>query len=252
MTRPSNDFPVPLITMEQTSSTNNYLRKYCNRRQSPVFTTVTANFQTGGRGQRGNTWESEASRNLLFSFVLFPEFLEARRQFLLSQIISLSIIEVLADYTKGISIKWPNDIYWQERKICGILIENDLIGDRICQSIVGVGININQQEFHSSAPNPVSLWQITGKEHNRREILTKIILRVKDYYYDQLTYTNSDAIATRYQEALFRKKGLYPYQDTDGTFLAEILRVEPEGLLVLRTQSGEERKYAFKEVQYVL
>lgn len=245
------DFPVPLITIEQTNSTNNYLHEYCNRQQPSAFTTVTADFQTGGRGQRGNSWESETGRNLLFSFVLFPEFLEARRQFLLSQIISLSIKEVLTDYTTGISIKWPNDIYWQDRKICGILIENDLVGNSICKSIAGVGVNINQREFYSSAPNPVSLWQITGKEHNCQEILAQIMQRVKDYY-SLLLRGNSEAIASRYQKALFRRKGLYLYKDFNGKFLAEIVHVEPEGLLVLRTQSGKERKYAFKEVQYVL
>ena len=125
---PSPDlFPVPLIHIIETNSTNNYLQTFCTREKAEELTTVVADFQTSGRGQRGNSWESEPAKNLLFSFVLFPEFLEARRQFLISQIVSLAIKEELDTYTDDISIKWPNDIYWKEKKICGILIENDLM-----------------------------------------------------------------------------------------------------------------------------
>lgn len=119
------EFPVPLIILPETDSTNNYLTQLCNEQQSAVreFTTVIAERQTAGKGQRGNSWESEDCRNITFSFVLYPTFIEARRQFILSQIVSLSIKEELDEWTKGISIKWPNDIYWNEKKICGILIE---------------------------------------------------------------------------------------------------------------------------------
>ncbi|MBP9507653.1 MAG: biotin--[acetyl-CoA-carboxylase] ligase, partial [Bacteroides sp.] len=124
-------FPVPLVHLSETDSTNRYLKQLCD--QSPVeeLTTVVAEFQTSGRGQRGNIWESEAGKNLLFSFVLYPTFLEARRGFLLSQLISLALKEELDQYADGFSIKWPNDIYWHNRKIAGILIENNLIGSSI-------------------------------------------------------------------------------------------------------------------------
>lgn len=155
---PSLDtFPVPLIHINETNSTNNYLQSLCSEQKVEELTVIVADFQTSGRGQRGNSWESDPGKNLLFSTVIFPEFLEARRQFLISQIISLAIKEELDTYTSDISIKWPNDIYWKEKKICGMLIENDLMGRNINQSIAGIGININQEIFHSSAPNPVSL-----------------------------------------------------------------------------------------------
>lgn len=169
---PSPDtFPVPLIHINETNSTNNYLQSLCSEQKVEELTVVVADFQTSGRGQRGNSWESAPGKNLLFSTVIFPEFLEARRQFLISQIISLAIKEELDTYTTDISIKWPNDIYWKEKKICGMLIENDLMGRNISQSIAGIGININQEIFHSSAPNPVSLLQITEEEHDLFEIL---------------------------------------------------------------------------------
>ena len=135
MPSPDMSFPVPLIHISETNSTNSYLQALCSKQQGvAAFTTVVADFQTSGRGQRGNSWESEPKKNLLFSFVLFPDFLEARRQFLISQIVSLAIKEELDSYADDFSIKWPNDIYWKDKKICGMLIENDLMGRNISQS----------------------------------------------------------------------------------------------------------------------
>lgn len=250
-------FPFPLVALDETDSTNQYLSLLCNRLQESVaeLTTVTAEFQTAGKGQRGNTWEAEAGKNLLFSFVLYPSFLEARRQFTLSQIVSLAIKEELSRWSDEITIKWPNDIYWKERKICGILIENDLSGSRIRRCIAGIGININQEVFHSDAPNPVSLKQITGKEHDRHEILAHILRRVQIYYNslqmeDFAVY--SAEISARYARSLFRRRGLHPYEDANGKFLARLLRVEQDGRFVLEDESGKEREYLFKEVQYTL
>lgn len=250
-------FPYPLIALQQTDSTNQHLCLLCNDRQENIheLTTVTAEFQSAGKGQRGNTWEAEEGKNLLFSFVLYPTFLEARHQFILSQIVSLSIKEELERWSNDITIKWPNDIYWKDKKICGILIENDLSGHYISRSISGIGININQKAFYSDAPNPVSLTQITGKEHNRHEILAHILKRVEIYYKglqveDFNTY--SAEINARYARSLFRRRGLHPYEDANGKFLARLLRVEQDGRFILEDESGKEREYLFKEVQYIL
>lgn len=254
---PPTEFPVPLIVVEETGSTNNYLTQLCNEQPSAVseFTTVIAERQTAGKGQRGNSWESEDGKNITFSFVLYPTFVEARRQFILSQIVSLSIKEALDEWTDGISIKWPNDIYWNEKKICGILIENDLAGYHIGRSISGIGVNINQEVFRSDAPNPVSLKQITGCDHNRYQILANIMKRVKAYY----TLLQADApgdaatlIANRYSQSLFRRQGFHRYTDANGEFSARLLRVEPDGRFVLEDREGKERGYLFKEVQYTI
>lgn len=249
---PSPDiFPVPLIHISETNSTNNYLQSLCSKQKVEELTVVVADFQTSGRGQRGNSWESDSGKNLLFSIVIFPEFLEARRQFLISQIISLAIKEELDTYTTDISIKWPNDIYWKEKKICGMLIENDLMGRNISQSIAGIGININQETFHSFAPNPVSLRQITGKEFDLFEILKNIVLRIQSYY-SLLKKGNTESIVCQYEMSLFRKEGMHRFKDANGEFLARIIRVEPEGRLILEDEMLNKRGYMFKEVEYLL
>lgn len=250
-------FPFPLVALDRTDSTNQYLSRLCNGKQGIVaeFTTVTAEYQTAGKGQRGNTWEAEEGKNLIFSFVLYPTFLKARRQFILSQVVSLAVKEELGRWSDEITIKWPNDVYWRDRKICGILIENDLAGHNIARTISGIGININQEVFRSDAPNPVSLKQITGKEHDRYTILTHILRRI-EVYYNSLRLEAPDpysgGIATRYARSLYRCRGLHPYEDANGKFLARLLRVEQDGRLVLEDEKGQERQYLFKEVRYVI
>ncbi|MCI1681187.1 MAG: biotin--[acetyl-CoA-carboxylase] ligase [Bacteroides sp.] len=250
-----NNFPVPVIHLEETDSTSHYLNQLCSEQQHLIseFTTVTAQFQTAGKGQRGNGWESERGKNLLFSFIFYPSFLEAKKQFILSQLISLAIKEELDQWTDCISIKWPNDIYWKEQKICGILIENELTGHQIDQSIAGIGININQDTFHSDAPNPVSLKQITGKEYDCNLILAGIMKRIKDYYARlQDKDGTTKLIMERYANSLFRKEGFHLYRDKIGEFSARLSRVESDGRFILEDKTGKEREYLFKEVQYML
>lgn len=247
--------PFPLIQLEETDSTNRYLTQKCDTEKVDEYTTVCADYQTAGKGQRGNRWESERGKNLMFSLVLYPVFLEARRQFLLSQIAALAVKEELEEWATDISIKWPNDIYWQEKKICGLLIENELASNGIARCIIGIGLNINQEIFRSDAPNPVSLKQITGCDHDRQQILNGLLRRLQAYY-QGLQGTEADRIAaniqTRYAQALFRREGWHRYEDTHGTFTARLLRVEADGRFVLQDEEGKERGYLFKEVQYVL
>ena len=243
------------IALEETDSTNNYLSAWCDTHQAEPFTTVTAEFQTAGKGQRGNSWESAAGANLLFSTVLFPRFLQARQQFLLSQAVSLSIKEALDAYVPEVSIKWPNDIYCGERKICGILIENDLQGSCIGRCIVGVGLNVNQEAFHSDAPNPVSLRQLTAVCHDRERLLEDILQRLEHYYHeleDDTTGSVAQMLAERYAAALFRRSGFHRYADAQGTFLACVAGVGADGRFLLQDNSGRLRSYLFKEVQYLL
>ena len=247
------DFPI--INLDETDSTNRYLAQLCDREPVSEYTTVRADYQTAGKGQRGNTWESERGKNLLFSFVLYPTFLEARRQFLLSQLTALAVTEALELWTDNIRIKWPNDIYWKEKKICGLLIENELSAEGIARSIIGIGLNVNQEIFHSDAPNPVSLRQITGLEENPMEVLTYILTYTRRFYEDLRQDEDgamASLIARQYHLSLFRREGWHPYEDATGRFMARLLRVEEDGRYILQDEAGKERGYLFKEVQYIL
>lgn len=248
-------FTFPLTTLDETDSTNRYLTHLCDQENVAEYTTVRADYQTAGKGQRGNTWESERGKNLLFSFVLYPTFLEARRQFLLSQLTALAVKEALELWTDDIRIKWPNDIYWKEKKICGLLIENELSAEGIARSIIGIGLNVNQEIFHSNAPNPVSLRQITGLEENPMEVLTYILTYTRRFYEDlrqDEDGTMASLIARQYHLSLFRREGWHPYEDATGRFMARLLRVEEDGRYILQDEAGKERGYLFKEVQYIL
>jgi BirA family biotin operon repressor/biotin-[acetyl-CoA-carboxylase] ligase len=248
-----NDKPLPftLIHLCETDSTNTYLEKLSAQKQLENFTTVISDFQYQGHGQGSNVWESENDKNLLFSFILYPDFCEANKQFHLSQLVSLAIKETLDQYTGGISIKWPNDIYWRKKKICGILIKNELYGSHIAQSIFGIGVNLNQEIFKGDAPNPVSLSQITGDIYEPKKMLAEIIERAQKLY-QLFENHHTDEIVQAYFEALYHKEGFHRYQDKEGEFMAKITDILPVGTLILTDEQGTERRYNFKEVSFVL
>ena len=131
------------------------------------------------------------------------------------------------------------------------LIENDLTGIHIGRSISGTGVNLNQEQFISDAPNPVSLFQITGKRYDRRVILEQFMERAEAYY-ERLKAGEDSLIASRYKEHLYRKDGFHAYRDGAGNFCARILDVEPDGRLILEDKEGNRRGYMFKEVEYVI
>lgn len=243
-----HDRPV-ILPLEETHSTNQYLREWMECEPLAEGTVVTAGYQTAGRGQVGNGWESEKDKNLLFSLLLYPDFLPANRQFLISQIAALAVKDTLSLYTDSVTVKWPNDIYWKDRKICGMLIENDLSGQNLYCSIIGIGINLNQSVFRGDAPNPVSLFQITGKEYDREEMLT-CFLHIFFNYYVLLLKEEYEKIKQAYMTALYRNKGFHSYSDANGVFEACVYDVKSTGHLVLQLKDGTLRQYAFKEVSY--
>ena len=229
-----------IVHIAETDSTNQWLREQGGEENMVVW----ADYQTAGRGQGSNHWESERGRNLTFSMLIHPQKIPANRQFSISMAVSLAICEALGQYIGDLSIKWPNDIYWRNGKICGILIENRLHGTMIRDSIIGVGLNVNQRTFKSDAPNPVSLWQISERETDCKQLLTDILLGVEKYL--------GQDMKTQYLSMLYRRKGFHPYADRQGAFMAEIVDVEDDGHLLLRDDNGQQRRYAFKEVTYII
>ena len=241
------------IHLPKTESTNKYARE--GVAWQGVATLITADYQTSGRGQRGNSWESEAGKNLLFTLVLPTHSIKASEQFALCELISVAICEVLAQYTADICIKWPNDIYYKDYKLCGILIEHDLEGAHLSRSLIGVGLNVNQAEFVSDAPNPISLSLILGHEVEREALLETIITRILVLYEQFITpegIASRDMLHERYLNLLYRRGLPAEYRDVQGTFTATLHTVEPDGLLCLEDTQGCVRSYLFKEVGYII
>lgn len=242
-----------IIKLDSTGSTNSYLAGRAI--DLPHATVVSTYNQTAGRGQRGNSWESEPDKNLSFSVLLRPKNIIARQQFYLSEAVSIAIVNTLKRHipNQKVAIKWPNDIYVNDMKICGILIENTLSGYNITQSIVGVGLNINQLKFLSDAPNPISLIHFTNTEKPLDSILDEVtdeIIATFDHYD---TTQQFDALHNRYLSMLWRKDGVYPYSTPDGSkFMASITDVAPDGIITLHDTNNNTRSFAFKEVSAVL
>lgn len=217
---------------------------------------ISARKQTAGRGQRGNSWESEPGKNLTFSLLLKPKALPASRQFEISQIVAIGVASALRDElaTDRVKIKWPNDIYYDDKKICGILIENSLTGAGIDRSIAGIGINVNQAVFHSDAPNPVSMLAISGRECELEPLLSRIVARIVGDFDRYEAAPNPAALSALYASMLWRADGYWPYHDilADETIQARIVSIAPTGHLTLALPDGTARTYAFKEVSAIL
>ncbi len=242
------------IKLESAASTNSYLAGIADG--TPHGTVVSAAEQTAGRGQRGNTWEAELGKNLTFSMLLRPEAIEARRQFVISEIVSVAIADTLQPLIprEKVSIKWPNDIYAGDKKICGILIENSLMGYRINHSIAGIGINVNQRVFLSDAPNPASIINFIGEETPLDPLLEKICCNILRLMGKCSLEEDFARLHSHYRSRLWRNDGYFPYRDTatGELFDATIIDVAPSGILTLRDEAGNDRQYAFKEVSAVL
>ncbi|MBQ8046944.1 MAG: biotin--[Prevotella sp.] len=236
-----------IIHLSETTSTNLWLQEHQSQTADSGMTVCWADYQTAGRGCGSNRWESERGKNLLFSVRFRPEGIAAERQFTISMATPLAIIDELDDMgISDISIKWPNDIYWKDRKLAGMRIDNKLRGHDISDCIIGIGLNVNQEKFVSDAPNPVSLCHILGREVARKPLLERLLSRIE-------TALKPDAsLPLRYNNRLYRRVGFHAYRDQDGDFEAETAGVEPDGTLVLRDRKGTLRRYAFKEVSFVI
>lgn len=241
-----------IISLKSVDSTNNWLKDNEKSLSDPVL--VYTEEQTSGRGQRGNTWESEPGKNVTASLFFKPLTIEAQQQFFISEIIALSIVDTLRDLGVDTKIKWPNDIYAGNKKICGILVENSILGQSISHSIAGFGININQEVFLSDAPNPVSVKMITGSIHKIEKVVEILAGHLQDNL-RLLQPENRGIIHDRFLMSLWRKDGEeHEFYDPklQQRFNAKIEDVETEGILILRKMNGEKRKYSFKEVEFIL
>lgn len=241
-----------IIELEEVDSTNSYVER--NARTLSHGDTVTAHTQSAGRGQRGNSWESAPSANITFTMLLKPD-IEASKQFFISEAFSLCVCRVLKDIC-GVDckVKWPNDIYVGDSKICGILISHSLQGRKINHTVAGAGININQEEFVSDAPNPISVRQITGRRFDLMRILTPLASDIEESVAKLGDEAYRSSLHESYMARLWRGDGKeYLFRDcaTGEEFRASIHSVEPSGHLVLSDADGTLRRFAFKEVAWL-
>lgn len=203
--------------------------------------------QTQGRGQATNRWESEPGQNVSMTVVFCPEKYEASRQFAVSMVCALGVCDFVGRYAEDASVKWPNDVYAGDRKICGMLIEHTVGGAFIKRSLCGIGVNINQSEFLSDAPNPVSLRQLTGKRMPLDKAVEELLACIGRRYGQIEDY---ERLEKDFMASLYRRQGIHAWEDEAGGFSASIDRIDEYGRLVLRDTQGKERVYGFKEVIY--
>lgn len=246
------------ILVRETASTNTYLKTLAAT--LPDGTVVYTHMQTAGRGQKGNSWEAEPGKNLTFSMLLKRPAVAVRDQFVISEAVSLAIVDAVrealadVDVAKQIAVKWPNDIYCGDRKLCGILIENSLDAQGIAYSVIGVGLNVNQSAFVSDAPNPVSMCQVAGHEFELETLLHDVCERIEQL----CKFGNQQSLLTLHEQyilSLYRGDGkAHVFALPDGTqFAATIVGVDTDGTLTLRHEAdGSEHSYSFKQVQHVI
>lgn len=239
-----------IFVFDEIDSTNNYAKQLIADKVVEG-TVVLAHYQQTGRGQQGNFWESEAKKNLLFSLIVYPRFLEAGKQFYLSKIASLALLKVVSSRLKDARIKWPNDLYVGEKKIAGMLIEPAIKGACIDSTVIGIGLNVNQEVFLSDAPNPVSMKNLKG-ESVEREMLLSEFLEAFQQYYEVLAKNHLQAIDDLYNKNLYRGAGWHLYRKDGIEFQAKFAGIGEFGQLRLEKKSGDIQEFMFKEVEFVL
>jgi BirA family biotin operon repressor/biotin-[acetyl-CoA-carboxylase] ligase len=256
--------------LSECDSTNTRLKQLLATGQAPDY--IYAGYQTAGRGQTGNGWESERGKNLTCSILVESQKSKVESQkskveslFELNVRVSVAVHRMVSQQltanSQQLTIKWPNDIYWKDKKLAGILIENAIVGGELRYAIAGIGLNVNQTEFRSDAPNPISLRQITGREQDIDELMKRL--------YDEVQKATEEDVWDYYRAHLYRREGYWPYVEREvsteptmnansqepiakSLFRARIEDVLPTGELVLRDEEGKQRIYHFKQVRYVL
>lgn len=239
-----------IVRLQLTDSTNNYANNQIRENEMFEGTVFLAYEQTSGRGQKKNFWESEPGKNLTFSVILYPDFLDIRRQFMLSKAFTLGIYKALHKYVDMLKIKWPNDIYAGNQKLGGILIENSIMNGLLKSSVIGIGLNVNQTVFLSNAPNPVSLQTLTNQHYDCEKLLIEVLSGI-DGYYALLRQGEEEKIDQEFLSVLYRINEKHYFSAKDKVFEGEIIGVNEIGQLLIRRQDGKIMDFHFKEVEFL-
>jgi BirA family biotin operon repressor/biotin-[acetyl-CoA-carboxylase] ligase len=236
-----------LVFMPECHSTNTLAIELCQQSSAPEGTLVITNQQTGGRGQRGNTWESQPGMNLTFSVIIKPTFLAVRDQFLLNMVTALGIYDYLGQLTSAsVAIKWPNDIMVNNLKVCGILIETQLMGEQFTAVVVGIGLNVNQRQFSTATATSLSL--VTEKVFQLQDVLQALLSHVESRYL-QLRQGRAKEIKEDYLKHLYRINEQHTFRAGNEQFTGRIVGVEEQGKL--RVAIGDrEKSFGLKEISF--
>lgn len=234
-----------IIQLDAVSSTNTVLREMLNQAPQEAGLVIAADYQTGGRGQVDTVWESERGLNLLCSVLLQPNFLAIDQQIYLNMAMCLAVYDVIREYTPEVLIKWPNDVYVRHQKVCGILIENQLAGSKIKSSIVGVGLNVNQQQFKEAKATSLSVVKNTLLDKD--EILNKLLQAIHTRY--QLLFLKQfEKLNKDYHNVLLGLNELRKFQSGLSVFNGVIKQVNEQGMLVVEVKN-ELKKFRVKEIK---
>jgi len=238
------------IWLETVASTNVVASEHIRANKTEDGTAILAKFQSAGKGQAGAIWESEEGQNLLVTYILHPQFLEPKDLFVLNKAIALGVYDFVKSVLgKEASIKWPNDIYYGDKKIAGLLIENSVTFSEVNYSVIGIGININQQKFKSYIPEAVSMRNATGKKYNIEECFAGLSSCL-EHRYLQLKERGATRINSDYKKALYRFGKYFFFRRKGIIFKARIADVLDDGKLVLEKENGKPETFRFKEIAF--
>ncbi|MFK5855753.1 MAG: biotin--[acetyl-CoA-carboxylase] ligase [Bacteroidota bacterium] len=244
-----------IIKLPKVSSTNSYAQHQIESNSSHEGDVIFTLNQQVGRGQGKNIWESETGSNLNISIILQPKMIHASQQFVLTQLVSLAIIQLLSEYINDneheIKIKWPNDIYVGDNKIAGILFQNFIKGNEIEYSIVGIGINVNQLKFLSLAPNPISIIHHTNKQTDIGSLLNNLLENIAANYKKYATESTFPKLKSKYINNLYQYDIWANYSDSVGKFKGKIIDIDEFGRLIVKMENDHEKLYMFKEIEFL-
>lgn len=234
--------------MPECHSTNSLALELCQQSHAPEGTLVITDRQTAGRGQRGNTWEARPGMNLTLSVIVKPTFLAIKDQFLLSMVTSLAIHNYLTETcNEAVYIKWPNDILIKQFKICGILIENQLVGEQLTNAVIGIGLNINQRQFAVSGATSLSL--VMGNDFDLQDVLDGLLSHLESRYL-QLRQGKMKLLKEDYTKNLYRFNEHHTFQSGHEQFQGKILGVDEQGRLRVLIRD-QEKDFGIKEISFV-
>jgi len=240
-----------VIFKDSLESTNDYASGLLKLEKQPEGTVVHTNYQTAGRGQQGNSWESEPGKNLLLSIILYPGRIKPEDQFIISMAFSLGVLDFVKNFTKGCSIKWPNDILAGDAKIAGLLIENSILNDRIIHTIAGIGLNMNQMEFNRYSPPAASLKSITGKDYDLKESVKQLLVRL-DRRYKQLLSGKSPKMKNEYISSMYGFMSWRSFRTGSGRILSgRIIGISQSGQLMVEAENSTIANFNFKEIEFM-